>query len=454
MGTPRIRIVEGSCWPCKKRRVKCDLGKPICQRCSKVGATCDYNARLIRWSNRPSNNVPASFQIASRGDRLSASLAVYEKRALDYFHSRLWPLLSTTTEPCAPPTLIALEHRVVLLATCVVADSHRLLQDGRNSRHGLNIKRLECLTAVRNEVDGCCQKGQGELITLLLAVLLLYYHDGFLECTQKSASTASHHSGVMAILEQLGGIYFVLGSCQDSLHMLLSEFASSDLTTAILQGRPPSFPPDLWDVIDQGSVWFSRDPLGRCSLSHVFQEMSHMAFYLDATTNQYEEFSMERIREFEAALRPVYAPLTVEDLDTTGESLGEKDLEGVQAFTLMRAFQHAALIYLYRAVCGLPTLHPLVQQHVQSCLDCIFEIKRPSKVLNCIIFPLCVAGAHSQSARHQKSVLNMVNVIYDDMRFGSIYAVSTALSAIWKEDSQNMTWSEIFAELSPHALIL
>lgn len=179
-----------------------------------------------------------------------------------------------------------------------------------------------------------------------------------------------------------------------------------------------------------------------------------MAFYLDATTNQYEEFSMERIREFEAALRPVYAPLTVEDLDTTGESLGEKDLEGVQAFTLMRAFQHAALIYLYRAVCGLPTLHPLVQQHVQSCLDCIFEIKRPSKVLNCIIFPLCVAGAHSQSARHQKSVLNMVNVIYDDMRFGSIYAVSTALSAIWKEDTQNMTWSEIFAELSPHALIL
>lgn len=454
MGAPRIRIVEGSCWPCKKRRVKCDLGKPICQRCSKVGATCDYNARLIRWSNRPSGNVPASFQVTSRGDRLSASLAVYEKRALDYFHSRLWPLLSTAAKPTPPPTLLALEHRVVLLATCVVADSHRLLQDGRNSRHGLNIKRLECLSAVRNEVDGCCNKGQDELITLLLAVLLLYYHDGFLECTQKSASTASHHSGVMALLEQLGGIYFVLNSCPDSLHMLLSEFASSDLTTAILQGRPPSFPPDLWDVLDQGAVWFSRDPLGRCSLSHVLQEMASMAFYLDATTNLYEEFSMERIRQYEAALRPVYAPLTIDDLDVSGDNLGEMDGEAVQAFTLIRAFQHAALIYLYRALCGLPTLHPLVQQHVQSCLDCIFEIKRPSKVLNCIIFPLCVAGAHSQSTRHQKSVLNMVNVIYDDMRFGSIHAVSTALSAIWKTETENMTWSEMFSELSPHALVL
>lgn len=454
MGAPRIRVVEGSCWPCKKRRIKCDLAKPVCQRCARVGATCDYNTRLIRWSTRPTVTVPASFQVTSRDGHLTASLAVYEKRALDYFHSRVWPLLFTASKPCAPPTTLALEHRVVLLATCVLADSHRLLQDGRNSRQGLNIKRLECLAAVRNEVDGCCNSGQGELVTLLLAVLLLYFHDGFLECTEKSASTASHHSGALAILNQLGGMHQVLGTCQGSLHMLLSELASCDLTTALLQGRPPSFPPDIWDTIDQGSVWWGRDPLGRCSLAAVFQEMSSMAYYLDATTNMFEAFSMDRIRMFEAAVRPVYAPLTVEDLDKPGEGLDPKDLEAVHAFTLIRAFQHTALIYLYRAICGLPTLHPLVQQHVQSSLDCIFEIKRPSKVLNCVIFPLCVAGAHAQSGRHQRAVLNMVNLIYDDMRFGSIHSVSTALSTIWKSETQNMTWFELFSELSPHTLVL
>ncbi|CAM1501569.1 Fc.00g035530.m01.CDS01 [Cosmosporella sp. VM-42] len=422
-----------------------------------VGATCDYNTRLIRWSTRTTVSVPAMYQVTSRDEQLSASLAVYEKRALDYFHSRVWPLLSTASQPCAPPTLVALEHRVVLLATCVLADSHRLLQDGRNSRQGLNIKRLECLAAVRVEVDGCCNSDDGPLRTLLFAVLLLHFHDGFLECTQKSASTASHHSGVLAILDRLGGMQTVLSTCPESLHMLLSEFASADLTTAMLQGRPPSFPPHIWDIIDKGSVWWGRDPLGRCSLATVFQEISSMAFYLEAITNMYEEFSMDRIRMFEAALRPVYAPLTVEDIESpvdSKEPLGERELEAVQAFTLIRAFQHTALVYLYRAICGLPTLHPLVQQHVQSCLDCIFEIKRPSKVLNCIIFPLCVAGAHAQSARHQRAVLNMVNLIYDEMRFGSVHSVNTALSTIWKSETQDMTWSELFAELSPHALVL
>ncbi|KAF7551555.1 hypothetical protein G7046_g7688 [Stylonectria norvegica] len=457
MGSTRIRIVEGSCWPCKKRRIKCDLAKPVCQRCSMVGATCDYNTRLIRWSTRPTVAVPAIYQITSRDEQLASTLAVYEKRALDYFHNRLWPLLTTSTEPCAPPTLVALEHRVVLLATCVLADSHRLLQDGRNSRHGLNVKRLECLAAVRVEVDGCCTTGDGPLITLLLAVLLLYFHDGFLECTQRSASTSSHHAGVLAILQRLGGMHAVLDIGQPSVHMLLSEFASSDLTSAMIQGRPPSFPPTIWDAVDEGSVWWGRDPLGRCSLAAVFREISTMCFYLEATTNMYEEFSMDRIRLFEATLRPVYAPLTVQDLDDTvdgGENLSERDLEAVHAFTLIRAFQHTALIYLYRAICGLPTLHPLVQQHVQSCLDCIFEIKRPSKVLNCIIFPLFVAGAHAQSARQQRAVLNMANLIYDEMRFASVHSVTSALDVMWKTESQNMTWNELFAELSLHALVL
>lgn len=457
MVSARVRTVEGSCWSCKKRRIKCDLTKPSCQRCSLVGASCDYNTRLIRWSTRPTVNVPAIYQIASRDEQLAASLAVYEKRALDYFHGRVWPLLTTASEPCAPPTLVALEHRVVLLATCVLADSHRLLQDGRNSRQGLNLKRLECLAAVRSEVDGCCNGSDGTLLTLLFAVLLLYLHDGFIECTEKSASTASHHAGVLAILDRLGGMHSALNCCPDSMHMLLSEFASADLTAAMLQERAPAFTPDTWDIIDQGAVWWGRDPLGRCSLASVFKEMSRMAYYLAATTNMLEEFSMDRIRIFEAALRPVYAPLTAQDLDNTlvaDEPLTENDIEAVNAFTLIRAFQHTALIYLYRAICGLPTLHALVQQHVQSCLDCIFEVKRPSKVLNCVIFPLCVAGAHAQSERHQKAVLNMINYIYDDMRFGSISSVSTALNAIWKSESQNMTWSELFADLTPHALVL
>lgn len=271
---------------------------------------------------------------------------------------------------------------------------------------------------------------------------------------------SSHHSGVLAILNRLGGIHAALTKAPEPLHMLISEFVTTDLTTSIIRGCPPSFPPDVWDLIDQGPVWWGRDPLGRMSLASVFREMASMSLYLEATMTMAEDFSMERVRQFEGALRPVYAPLTIEDCDSQStasegsEVLSAVEMEAVHAFTLIRAFQHAALLYLYRAVCGLPTRHALVQQHVKSCLACIFEIPRQAKVLNCVIFPLFIAGAHSVSAQEQRAVLDMADVLYEDMRFASVDAVKSCFKTVWFADSTDQSWFDVFKHLSPHALVL
>ncbi|CAI6087429.1 unnamed protein product [Clonostachys chloroleuca] len=392
-------------------------------------------------------------------------LGAREQRALDYFHGRVWPLLQTSEEPCAPPLPVAIQHRVVLLATCVLADSHRLLQDGKDHDGSLNTKRLECLTAIRSEVDGCCAQGNnstGLPHVLLFAVLLLHLHDGFMELAGHVASTSSHHKGVLAILGQLGGLEPVLRTSQESLQMLLSEFVSADLTSALLQGIAPSYPPAAWHVIDQGAVWWGRDPLGRYSLAFVLREMSAMAFYHDSLVNGQSSLCMDEVHSFEEAFRPVYAPVAMPMPDSPSEPeagplqcLSERDIEAVHAFALIRTFQHTALIFLYRAICGLPTLHPLVQQHVRSCLDCIMEIERSSKLLHCVIFPLCVAGAHAQSPDSQHEVLSMTNMIYDNMRFASVKAVSQVLTSIWTtQSSLDLTWTELFAQLSPHVLVL
>ncbi|KAF2018276.1 hypothetical protein BU24DRAFT_440896 [Aaosphaeria arxii CBS 175.79] len=456
-GTKRIRIVEGSCWPCKKRRIKCDLTKPSCSRCSRIGSECNYNSRLIKWSTRPTATAPEIFQAIPRDERLSASLAIYEKRALDYFHGRFWPLLTTSSQPCTPPTFVALEHRVVLLATCVLADSHRVLQDGRNSQRNLYLKRLDCLAAVRGELGCCYAEENGPLMTLLFAVLLLYFLDGYLECTRDFASTSSHHAGVRAIIERLGGITSVMRTSEASMQMLLSEFASTDLTTAMLRGTIPHFPPEFWDSVEQGSVWWGRDLFGRSSLAKVFREMSTMMFWREGTIVGAEEFSIEQIRVFEAALRPVYATLVEDDFQLTGSIPDTQDNDSadvVACYTLTRALQHAALIYLYRAVCNLPITHPQVQQHVLSCLDCIFAIQRPSKILNCVLFPLCIAGAHATSAKYQRTVLDLLNLVYDEMRFASVHSISSALEAIWKSEEDTLSWVNMFAGLSENTLVL
>ncbi|KAI9168028.1 C6 finger domain-containing protein (putative fungal zinc cluster transcription factor) [Paramyrothecium foliicola] len=452
--TNRIRTVEGSCWPCRRRRIKCDLNKPQCTRCAKIGAQCDFSARRLRWCTRPTTKAPAIYQITTRDEQLAATLAIDEKRALDYFHHRLWPLLTTAAEPCAAPILQALENRVVLLATCVIADAHRVLQDGRNSSNLLRLKRLECLAAVRGGIGGVQIDAieKESLMTLLLAVLLLYFHDGYLECAQLSASTSSHHGGVQAIVNSLGGINTVLETSHESIHMLLSEFASTDLTTIMLKGGQPSFPPDVWDTIDKRSVWWGPDVPGQSSLASVFKQTAKIAWYLEGLKNGTEELSMTTIPEFEASLSPVYARIT--DMGVTGGQEGDHEAETNNAITLIRSFQHTALIYTYRAICNLPISHTLVQQHVLPCLECILEIKRPSKVLNCVIFPLLVAGAHVQSARHQKAVLNLVHVIRDEMRFASFHYVVDILSSIWKSDQADVTWFEMFSELGPDAIVL
>ncbi|KAI5461864.1 fungal-specific transcription factor domain-containing protein [Mariannaea sp. PMI_226] len=458
MTVGRVRTIEGSCWSCRKRRVKCDLTKPHCARCTHVGATCDYTVQPIRWCTRPTAAAPARYQVIPTVDeQLAASLEAHEKRALSYFRGRFWPLLTTTSEPCAPPVMLALEHRVLLLATCLVADTHRVLQDGRNSRRVPQLKRVECLSAVREAVNEYCSSGEAPSTGLLFAVLLLYFHDGYLECAEKSASTASHHAGAKAIMERLGGIEAVLDTGPEALHMLVSEFASTDLTTTMLKGGRPSFLPETWGKIDLRSVWWSRSPSSQFSLAVVLGQISSLVHYREDVNCGLAEISVERIRDFEIILTPTYAPFSTLASGTYslfGSDSSKESSEAVDAYALTRSFQHAALIYLYRALCGLSVDHGLVQQHVLPCLDCILNIGAHSKVVNCALFPLLVAGTHVQSARHRRGVINVINSVHSEVKFASVQLIRTVLEDVWKSESRDINWSDMFAELGPDAAIL
>jgi hypothetical protein len=51
MAPKRMRTVEGSCWPCKDRRVICDLQRPRCSRCAASSQPCGYGKVRLRWCN-------------------------------------------------------------------------------------------------------------------------------------------------------------------------------------------------------------------------------------------------------------------------------------------------------------------------------------------------------------------------------------------------------------------
>lgn len=463
MPPKRERTVQGSCWPCKQRRVRCDLTRPLCRKCILSGAKCCYDKILIRWKEWPIQKAPITDQSPDMSLRMHLnenSLAVGDLQALEYFQSALWPLFTTTANPCSPPIPLAMESQPVLLAVCELAEAHRILRDKRWSGKGNSQcnKRLSCLASVRKHLgQGGGGSNNASLSPLLVAVLLLYFLDGFIECRNQSASTASHHGGVRAIVDHLGGFTALIDMGQSDMNMLLSEFASTDLTRALLDDRFPCFPADIWLRIEHGTVWWEKYTYNGTTMATVFHIMTQISFYRQRIKGgDRERLSMEVVRDFEQSLQPSFLVLNLDHLNSPNTyTVHESNLEPkMQAVSFIRAFQHSALLYLYRAICGLPPRHCLVQQHVQSCVECIRGICPGSKAHNCIVFPLYVMGAHAFTPDHQEIVLERLGIIYECIRFSSVLSVCSALKDLWASPRHDGDWCDMFKSSGEDVLVL
>ncbi|KAF7451539.1 Fungal-trans-2 multi-domain protein [Pyrenophora tritici-repentis] len=451
----RRRTVEGSCWPCKQRRVKCDLQKPSCHRCI-ISRTedCSYDKLLLRWKKRPAKTVPLEFQSQPGVDRslCGIPLPVNERKALDYFKARLWPLLSTVNEPCPPPLALAFRSQPVLQALCVFAEEHRALQESTTSNQNIERRRLHCLSTIRDQLGGKHSE-RASLSALLVAVLLLYFSEGYVKCTNADASTLCHLAGALAIIDALGGFESAWSTSDRITRMLLSELASTDLTDALLQDRRPSFPITIWEHMEESSVWWDTVP-GTKSLTSVFCTLAEMSFYRHGQQNG-AEACVEKVKSFERALEPTYPMMDY----TTGSYSGDAGKElfdpGVTAsLSLVRAFQHAGLIYLYSAIYNMPTKHVLVQQHVHACLECIRSMGARSKAQNCSLFPLYVAGAHSIVDEHRMYVLEALEIIHNNLRFESVPSIRKNLEMLWLPSRNPTTWTENFKDAAVCTLVI
>jgi len=70
------------------------------------------------------------------------------------------------------------------------------------------------------------------------------------------------------------------------------------------------------------------------------------------------------------------------------------------------------------------------------------------------VLPICIAGAHSQCPKQQRSVRGLAGFIYDEIRFASVHSVIAVLEDIWRRaPEEDMTWNQMFANLNPQAII-
>lgn len=372
---------------------------------------------------------------------------------MDYFKGRLWPLFSTVHEPIPPPVALALRSQPVLQALCVFAEEHRALQEKGSSQHTLDNRRLHCLTVIRGQL-GLQQTETDSLSALLVAVLLLYFLEGYVNCANADASTHCHAAGASAILDALGGFETAYMSSDKMTRMLLSEFASTDLTESMMQDRRTRFSAAIWVRMEPGSVWW-ESPLGSNSLATVLGTLAEMTEYRQSISEGAGPCN-DKVQAFERALQPSFSMLehSAEEEKPLDSKCDLFDAVTASSLSLNRSFQHAGLIYLYSAILQIPNHHFLVQQHVHACLECIQGMDTKTKVQNCALFPLFVAGAHAISDPHKASVLEKLDIIYMNLRFESVSCVRTMLEQMWENRSHTSIWTDLFSNVQPCTLVI
>lgn len=483
MGQKRIRTVEGGCWTCHKRRVICDLMKPVCQKCTKagLGSSCNFDQRLLKWQD----GVAARGHLAGKKIPVkelappTSDISIAERDALHYFQHDLWPKLIISNSTSPPPMTSVLGCHPLLLAICASAEAHRAMRRIHNysisydyngevdKDRGQSVTnatkdrspntRLACVKALRSSLaNASSQQGKAKNLTaMMLTAIFLCVLDGYIAPHDEMASCTGHQLGVHAIVDALGGPEKALARVKGGELIILSEFFCMDLTRALVRGENPYLPPNLWASLDASMAFWGN--LGEPeSLGRIFEELSTMARHVYLYDNTPELANVGLIRRFEENLQPPQQRISVIDYDSEEVDVADVDEECRVAYgqSLVRSFRHCALIYLYRAICKLQTHHRLVQREVHLCLEAASALSRQERLQNCSLFPLCVAGAHSLADAHREAVISSLMRIGQDLGFGSVQWLRESLQSLWLPGNQDMDWRSMFVDFNEKIFVL
>ena len=209
MATKRKRTAEGSCWPCRKRRVLCDLTRPSCNRCLSRQQLCEYAQNRIRWVDGVASRgklAGRSLPIPSSPPLSSLIPSVNDDQLLLYFERRVLPRFNLATEPLEFDLASIYHDGVLQRAAAAVAKAHYAM-DGKtrsgNDMASTEQTRLNALRTYREQLTkqvGSAASMESLFVTNILFCIL----DGIIEPSDESAAMYYHFNGGKAMLRKLG----------------------------------------------------------------------------------------------------------------------------------------------------------------------------------------------------------------------------------------------------------
>ncbi|KHN98440.1 Zn(2)-C6 fungal-type DNA-binding domain protein [Metarhizium album ARSEF 1941] len=459
----RRRVVEGSCWTCRKRRVKCDVRKPSCTRCLDARKNCSYGTTPpLRWvGDVSSRSCLASLASLKNSSTLSglgvarwsppSSQPLEQSESKLYFSNVVLPrfVLNESIERDLDDVL---QNETLIGAITAVSQAHYARCSKVDVYDVSTVRKLARLSAIE-AFRRCLQQGlqsDSSAQRLFATNILFCILDGMIEPSDEYNSSTCHLRGGWAILHKWPNTPTRM-LLQDGLQAhLLSIYATMDLVHALLGGHKPFFQSAIWNMFARLQTWFGRLPAGDKFLGILaaFSDMASLGnvVHLDQ--------SLDSVSLVSKCLPGIEAALSLEGMQDAQGSLGRTNTPSPSPWAIFCSiYIMCGVIYLQRAVRSRPADDARVQIAARHGVAKVIDQNLPAVMRHCIVFPVLIIGSHCTLAQDREAILQVLSPTSSYLSFGNMQLMADFLRETWAREQTNQTWWELFAPLSEKAFL-
>ena len=441
--THRGRIIQGSCWTCRRRRIKCDLRKPTCKRCMLSSQPCSYlSTPPIKWVGGCATRGRLAY-MPTHIDILASSplttKAMDSSDSLLYFGNAVLPRFQILEEPLEWDMNRARAHEALCLAMMAVSQAHYVRHAKVDVFDVVVVRQRARCTAIEGfrrilEQGVHSEEVAQRLFTINVLFCML---DGMIEPYEENKASIWHLRGGWAILHKWPHIPTKMLMDGGLQAHLLSIYATMDLVHALLAGEKPFFDAMTWRMFAGAQTWFGRLEAGDRFLT-LLAALSDMA---SLGSIVHSNLPLDSTALMEKCLMPIEAILY---------DIGDSSASSWEVFCSV--YELCAVIYMQRALRQRQADDEVVQDAVRRGVETLATKGLTIMMQHCIIFPLLVIGSHCTEASDRQEIRQVLSSSTCYLSFGNMQLMNDFLTTTWN-NPRHRNWWETFSAISEQAFI-
>ncbi|KAE8146334.1 hypothetical protein BDV25DRAFT_52436 [Aspergillus avenaceus] len=469
-GFPQRR--RDGCSECRRKKVKCDLRKPVCSRCTHYPRECKYDLSFIQSQHPGRPRVVERRHEGSCAGPASKALTTIPRIDPLYQPDLVPSPLLTTEESRFLLRLFATETAPLLLPAAPQAFVSELISHALNTSHLLHAllaaacshhgrlvgditarSRTTILKYTNSAISGLrtalCETARSLNVKTALTALVLCTND---ICNGTKDIWKAHLLGAMRLLvgfldHQTNGSIVT-----DPFALCLVKWFATLDTMANLSGI-------YTNADDRDHYWYlDRIPNVHSGYVDDISGYSPELIPILARLGQLSKWQIAYASLNQGT--PVVYPLNLleeaQSLESTILSLADRTVSdttrmnhGCQAANDLqathRAFVHATLLYLHRRVLLLPRSHPKVRTDVANVINSAQDIDSFSSANILILWPMFSAGCETDNVS-ERDIIQSRMAKMQSLGLGNYTRAKDLLKAFWSSGS-SLPWDLYFTGL-------